>query len=62
MARHKINTSRYINTHGKAPEPGTFGTWYLVRDNNGSKLEITRTCYWRELVSMRLEFKWTLLP
>ena len=62
MARHKIDIRRYVNTHGKAPEPGTFGTWLLVRDNGGSKLEISRTCYWRELVRMWLEYKWTLLP
>jgi hypothetical protein len=59
---HKIDTRNYVNTHGKAPANDAFGIWILVRDDKGSELEISRTCYWRQLKNVKLSFRWTLKP
>lgn len=60
MARHKIDTAPYVRSHGSDPKPGQFGLWILKRKNGD--LEISRTCYWRELRNQRFDFEWVLLP
>lgn len=57
----KLDTSRYVASHGSEPKPNQFGQWILERKNKPG-FEISRTCSWKHLKSMRLEFEWYLLP
>jgi hypothetical protein len=56
----KIDTSRYVASHGSEPKPGQFGQWIL--ENASGSRSISRTCYWRQLKAMKLEFEWFLKP
>lgn len=55
-----ISLDRYVASHGSKPAADQFGQWIL--ENADGSRSISRTCYFRQLATMKLEFFWFLLP
>ena len=56
----KLNTSRYVASHGHEPDSNQFGHWIL--DNADGSRSISRTCYFKQLKATNFEFVWYLQP